>query len=87
MIFKDRKELADKYREWVKQAIDNNQTMILDCAESVIAFLDINGYLNEVIQCRDCKWHGYLTCSNPEGPKGWVTDECFCSFVKRRNDE
>ena len=47
MRFKQRKELADKYRKWVKQPIDNNQTMILDCAESVIAFLDINGYLNE----------------------------------------
>ena len=45
MRFKQRKELADNYREWVKQQIDNNQTMILDCAESVIAFLDINGYL------------------------------------------
>lgn len=47
MRFKDRKELADKYKEWVKQSIDNNQTMILDCAESVIAFLDINGYLKQ----------------------------------------
>lgn len=47
MRFKQRKKLADKYREWVKQPIDNNQTMILDCAESVIAFLDINGYLYE----------------------------------------
>lgn len=45
MRFTQRKEIADKYREWVKQQIDNNQTMILDCAESVIAFLDINGYL------------------------------------------
>ena len=45
MRFTRRKEIADKYREWVKQQIDNNQTMILDCAESVIAFLDINGYL------------------------------------------
>lgn len=49
MRFNQRKELADKYREWVKQAIDNNQTMILDCVESVMAFLDINGYLNEVV--------------------------------------
>lgn len=56
MRFKQRKELADKYREWVKQTIDNNQTMILDCVESVIAFLDINGYLNnEVVRCKDCK--------------------------------
>ena len=50
MRFKQRKELADKYREWVKQKIDNNQTMIFGCVESVIAFLDINGYLNEVVR-------------------------------------
>ncbi len=49
MLFKDRKELANKYKIWVKQSIDNNQTMILDCAESLIAFLDLNGYLNKVI--------------------------------------
>lgn len=41
----------------------------------------------EVVRCKDCKWHGYLTCSNPEGIKGWVTDECFCWFAERRNDE
>lgn len=86
MIFKDRKELADKYREWVKHPIDNNQTMILDCAESVITFLDINGYLNEFVRCKDCKWHGYLTCSNPEGVKGWVTDNDFCSYVERKGN-
>ena len=49
MLFKDRKELADKYKIWVKQSIDNNHTMILDCAESLIAFLDLNGYMNKVV--------------------------------------
>lgn len=49
MLFKDRKELADKYKIWVKQSIDNNHTMILDCAESLIAFLDLNGYMNKMV--------------------------------------
>ena len=91
MRFKQRKELADKYREWVKQPIDNNQTMILDCAESVIAFLDINGYLNEVVRCKDCKHYkidhpranGYHCCYRmhsifPMKPDG------FCSYGERR---
>ena len=34
----------------------------------------------KVIPCKKCKWHGYLTCSNPEGLKGWVTDNDFCSY-------
>lgn len=38
------------------------------------------------IPCKECKWHGYLTCSNPDGIKGWVTDNDFCSYVERRED-
>lgn len=34
----------------------------------------------EVVRCKECKWHGYLTCSNPDGVKGWVTDNDFCSY-------
>lgn len=40
----------------------------------------------EVIPCKECKWHGYLTCSNPNGIKGWVTDNDFCSYVERREN-
>ena len=89
MRFKQRKELADKYREWVKQTIDNNQTMILDCAESVIAFLDINGYLNEVVRCKDCKHYterqymgkSLFVCNVFEW-HGQPND--YCSFGERR---
>lgn len=36
----------------------------------------------EVVRCKECKWHGYLTCSNPDGIKGWVTNNDFCSYGK-----
>lgn len=39
---------------------------------------------SEVIPCKECKWHGYLTCSNPNGLKGWVTGNDFCSYIERR---
>ena len=42
---------------------------------------------SEVIPCKECKWHGYLTCSNPNGLKGWVTDNDFCSYVERRETD
>ena len=41
----------------------------------------------KVIPCKKCKWHDYLTCSNPEGIKGWVTDNDFCSYGEEREDE
>jgi len=71
MRFKQRKELADKYREWVKQPIDNNQTMILDCAESVIAFLDINGYLKEVVR-------GEWELVDEAEPRRYACSVCKC---------
>lgn len=39
MWFKQRKQLADKYYEWIKEH------GVKDCPMSVIAFLDLNGYL------------------------------------------
>ena len=98
MTFKQRKELADKYKEWVKQPIDNNQTMILDCAESVMAFLDINGYLFEVVRCKDCKYichytDGHLECRLLADLKPIPTTYCtmnvddFCSYGERREYE
>ncbi len=41
----------------------------------------------EVVPCKECKWHNYLTCSNPNGLKGWVTDNDFCSYVERRETD
>ena len=40
----------------------------------------------EIVRCKYCKWHGYLTCSNPEGLKGWVMDNDFCSYVERKDN-
>ena len=51
---------------------------------------EINGKpreMVEVVPCKECKWHGYLTCSNPNGLKGWVTDSDFCSYVERRETD
>lgn len=92
MRFKQRKELADKYRKWVKQTIDNNQTMILDCAESLLAWLDVNGYLNEVVHCEHCMFNHWHT--TPNGEKYHICNlnklsfsehaDFFCKYGERR---
>ena len=41
MWFSQRKQLEDKYYEWIKEH------GVKDCPMSVIAFLDLNGYLVE----------------------------------------
>lgn len=64
------------YNKILKLAIEHIQKMPSAPADAA-----------KVVLCKYCKWHGYLTCSNPEGPKGWVTDECFCSFSERREDD
>ena len=46
--FSDRKRIADEYKEWAKE---NN---VLDCPESVIAYLQIKGLVYEGIYCREC---------------------------------
>ena len=89
MLFKERKMLADKYREWVKEAIEKNKTMVLDCAESVIAFLDVKGYLKENnrgkwIANQDGKYH----CSKCDdvAPKGYRWNYCpNCGAEMRQN--
>lgn len=42
MIFKDRMKLVDQYKEWLK-----GYPEISDCPASVIAFLDLNGFLKD----------------------------------------
>lgn len=71
MRFKDRKALANEYKEWLKKTIENNQVMVLDCPESVIAFVDIKGYLQEekraewiVLYDEDSPQDGIWKCSN-----------------------
>lgn len=96
MRFKQRKELADKYREWVKQAIDNNQTMILDGAESLLAWLDVNGYLKDIVKCSECVWSRikqtehckYMICdlTNIVISEVYPSD-FYCAFGERREDD
>lgn len=80
MRFKDRKELADRYKEWVKRAIDNNQTMILDCAESLLAWLDINGYLNKV------KHGEWVVLYDEDSPQDGVWKCSTCDYIRFVDD-
>lgn len=66
--------IADCDNEKVGMAVKNGTPLPKDLCSS------------EVIPCKECKWHGYLTCSNPNGLKGWVTDNDFCSYVERREN-
>lgn len=45
MIFKDRMKLADQYKEWIAE-----NPLLLNCPASVIAFLDLNGFLKDEIE-------------------------------------
>lgn len=79
MLFKDRKELADKYKIWVKQSIDNNHTMILDCAESLIAFLDLNGYLKR-------KRGEWIVLYDEDSPQDGIWKCSICGYTRPVDD-
>ena len=61
-----------KYGKSEREALDDAQSLMC--------------HIPSAVQCKKCKWHGYLTCSNPVGVKGWVTDTDFCSFGEEREE-
>ena len=60
MRFNERKNLANQCKEWMKDQIENNITIPFDTVHMVLAYLDVNGYLNKVVRCKDCKDAKYI---------------------------
>ena len=54
MRFKERNDLANRCKEWMKDQLKNNITTPLDTVHMVLAYMDVNGYLNGVVRCEDC---------------------------------
>ena len=90
MFFKDRVRIAEKYKEWL-----NEKPIVLDSPQAMLAFLDVNGYLNKVVRCKDCMfnhWH-----ETPNGEKYHICnlnqlafsehDNFYCAYGERRDDE
>lgn len=48
ILFSDRVRLASEYKKW---AMENN---ILDCPESVIAFMQRKGVIYDGVHCKEC---------------------------------
>lgn len=102
MRFKERNDLANRCKEWMKDQLENNITTPLDTVHMVLAYLDVNGYLNEVVRCKDCKhqrkiFHddarrkdgGYFIywCDLIDGYSHVCLDDDYCSKGERREDE
>lgn len=76
MRFNERKDLANRCKEWMKDQIENNITAPLDTVHIVLAYLDVNGYLNEVVRCKDCTRQ--FIC--------YHSDDYYCADAERRED-
>ena len=73
MRFKERNDLANRCKEWMKDQ-QNKITAPLDTVHMVLAYLDVNGYLNEVVRCEDCTRQ--MICFH--------SDDYFCADGERR---
>lgn len=93
MRFKERKDLANRCKEWMKDQLENNITAPLDPVHMVLAYLDVNGYLNEVVRCKDCIYnHEHET---PFGSKFHICNinklaftqyaDFYCAYGERRD--
>lgn len=100
MRFKERNDLANRCKEWIKDQIENNITIPFDTVHLVLAYLDVNGYLNEVVRCCDADkgdcmfnhWH-----ETPNGEKYHICnlnqlafsehDDFYCAYGERRDKE
>lgn len=86
MRFKERNDLANRCKEWMKDQ-QNKITTPLDTVHMVLAYLDVNGYLNKVVRCEECRYwdnrFDVMVCNLTDGMKG-ASD--YCSFGERRED-
>lgn len=95
MRFKERNDLANRCKEWMKDQLENNITMPLDTVHMVLAYLDVNGYLNEVVHCEHCIFNHWHT--TPNGDKYHICNlnklsfsehaDFYCAYGERREGE
>lgn len=86
MFFKERVKIVERYKEWL-----NEKPIVLDSPQTMLAFLDINGYLNDVVRCKDCKHYterqymgkSLFVCNVFEW-HGQPND--YCSFGERKEE-
>lgn len=95
MRFKERNDLANRCKEWMIDQLENNITTPLDTVHMVLAYLDVNGYLNEVVRCSECMWSRikqtkyckYMICDLTNIAISEVYPQDFyCAFGERRED-
>ena len=53
MRFKERNDLANRCKRWMKDQLEDNITTPLDTVHMVLAYLEVNGYLNEIVRCSE----------------------------------
>ena len=95
MRFKERNDLANRCKEWMKNQLENNITTPLDTVHMVLAYLDMNGYLNKVVhgewilnddqvyECKDC---GYVPSFDGYTYYNFCPN-CGARMDERRDDE
>lgn len=93
MRFKERNDLANRIKEWMKDQ-QNNIATPLDTVHMVLAYLDVKGYLNEVVHCEHCIFNHWHT--TPNGEKYHICNlnklsfsehaDFFCKYGERRKD-
>lgn len=79
MRFTERNDLANLCKKWMKDQIENNITTPLDTVHMVLVYLDVNGYLNEVVRCKDCKWY---ESNGKESSYGYCHAMKHCHYSK-----
>lgn len=95
MRFKERNDLANRCKEWMTYQLENNITVPLDTVHMVLAYLDVKGYLNEVVHCEHCifnHWH-----ETPNGKKYHICNlnklsfsehaDFFCKYGERKRHD
>lgn len=91
MRFKERNDLANRCKEWMKDQ-QNKITTPLDTVHMVLAYLDVNGCLNEVVRCKDCKYGEPKDYAPPEcrwyckNSTNYHSGSFFCSMGERKEE-
>ena len=84
MRFNERNDLANRCKEWMKDQLENNITTPLDTVHMVLAYLDVNGYLNKVVRCEYCIYYDSFLCGRFGRTFSELDD--YCKYGERKED-